>query len=73
MVKATVILMILILWFFSDKVAVKVRDRMVVGIGSLDEYGYSDVPVINGRGFAVKIADEKDLKAFLSELNAQNG
>ena len=56
-----------------DKVAVKVRDRMVVGIGSLDEYGYSDVPVINGRGFAVKIADEKDLKAFLSELNAQNG
>ena len=56
-----------------DKVAVKVRDRMVVGIGSLDEYGYSDVPVINGRGFAVKIADEKDLKAFLSELNAHNG
>ena len=56
-----------------DKVAVKVRDRMVVGIGSLDEYGYSDVPVINGRGFAVKIADEKDLKAFLSELNAQKG
>lgn len=56
-----------------DKVAVKVRDRMVVGIGSLDEYGYSDVPVINGRGFAVKIADEKDLKAFLSELNSQNG
>ena len=56
-----------------DKVAVKVRDRMVVGIGSLDEYGYSDVPVINGRGFAVKIADEKDLKAFRSELNAQNG
>lgn len=56
-----------------DKVAVTVRDRMVVGIGSLDEYGYSDVPVINGRGFAVKIADEKDLKAFLSELNAQNG
>lgn len=56
-----------------DKVAVKVRDRMVVGIGSLDEYGYSDVPVINGRGFAVKIADEKDLKAFLSELNTQNG
>ena len=38
-----------------DKVAVKVRDRMVVGIGSLDKYGYSDVPVINGRGFAVKI------------------
>ena len=56
-----------------DKVAVKVRDRMVVGIGSLDKYGYSDVPVINGRGFAVKIADEKDLKAFLFELNAQNG
>ena len=56
-----------------DKVAVKVRDRMVVGIGSLDKYGYSDVPVINGRGFAVKIADEKDLKAFFSGLNAQNG
>lgn len=51
-----------------DKVAVKVRDRMVVGIGSLDEYGYSDVPVINGRGFAVKIADEKDLKAFFLSL-----
>ena len=41
---------------------------MVVGIGSLDEYGYSDVPVINGRGFAVKIADEKDLKAFFLSL-----
>lgn len=54
-----------------DKVAVKVRDRKVESIGELADYKYSGVPVINGRGFEVKVNDEASYAAFAEELAQQ--
>lgn len=54
-----------------DKVAVRVRDRKVESIGELADYKYSGVPVINGRGFAVKVNDEASYAAFAEELAQQ--
>ena len=48
------------------------EDGVKQGINPFD-HGSAYTDIMKTRGFAVKIADEKDLKAFLSELNAQNG
>lgn len=40
-------------------------------IGELADYKYSGVPVINGRGFAVKVNDEASYAAFAEELAQQ--
>jgi sulfate adenylyltransferase subunit 1 len=53
-----------------DKVAVNIRAGRVERIYQLKDYSYGGVPVINGRGFAVKINDENDAKSFLAELDA---
>lgn len=52
-----------------DKVAIKIRDRKVVSIDSLASYEYSDVPVINGRGFAVNVGCEVELEKFKQDLS----
>ena len=52
-----------------DKVAIKIRDRKVVSIDSLASYEYSDVSVINGRGFAVNVGCEVELEKFKQDLS----
>ena len=53
-----------------DDVAVKVRDKKITDIISVDKYEYSDVPVINGRGFEVKANSNEEIKNFLAEYKA---
>ncbi len=53
-----------------DKIAVKIRDARVASIYKLDDFKYDGVPVINGRGFGVKIASDDDAKNFIKELYA---
>ena len=50
-----------------DSVAVKVRDRKITEILSASEYSYSNVPVINGRGFGVNASSDSEVKQFLKE------
>lgn len=50
-----------------DNVAVKVRDKKISEIIVLDKYSYGSYPVINGRGFEIKVYSEDELKEFLSE------
>jgi sulfate adenylyltransferase subunit 1 len=52
-----------------DKVTVAVRDKKITAIKPLNSYEYTGVPVINGRGFELKIADKETAAQFLSELN----
>ena len=52
-----------------DNVAVKVRDKKISEIIVLDKYSYGSYPVINGRGFEIKVYSDDELKAFLSEYN----
>ena len=50
-----------------DSVAVKVRDRKITEILPASEYSYSNVPVINGRGFGVNAYSDSEVKQFLKE------
>jgi sulfate adenylyltransferase subunit 1 len=54
-----------------DKVAVSVRERKITAIIPLSDFAYADVPVINGRGFAVHIAGADDAERFKSALAAE--
>lgn len=53
-----------------ERIFVQVRGRKVEKIAPLAEYQYSNVPVINGRGFAVAITSAQDAQAFLDDLAA---
>lgn len=54
-----------------DQVAVDIRNAKITRIYPLSDYTYQDVPVINGRGFGVKIASTLDAKNFLAELSKE--
>ena len=54
-----------------DRVAVQVRGRKVARLLTFDEYEYGgDVPVVNGRGFAVLAKTNEELKRFMSEYES---
>jgi sulfate adenylyltransferase subunit 1 len=55
-----------------DEVAVKIRDKRVAEIVPTSEYKYSDVPVVNGRGFEVLAKSDKEIAEFLSEYSQLN-
>lgn len=55
-----------------DWVAIKVRDRKIACIQSIDEYKYTGTPVINGRGFEIKANSEEKILNFLNEYNQMN-
>lgn len=50
-----------------DGVAVKVRDKKIADILPAAEYHYDGIPVINGRGFGVKVTSGEEVKKFLEE------
>lgn len=53
---------------FRDKVVVKVRNKKITEILPLLEYQYSQVTLINGRGFAIQVNNEEEYQAFISDL-----
>lgn len=52
---------------FRDLVAVSVRNKVITAITSVDDYKYSSVPVINGRGFEILADSDEKIKAMLDE------
>lgn len=50
-----------------DNVAVSIRNRKISEITKLNEYLYSSYPVVNGRGFEIKVSSEEKLNEFLKE------
>lgn len=50
-----------------DLVAVSVRNKVITAITSVDDYKYSGVPVINGRGFEILADSDEKIKAMLDE------
>ena len=55
-----------------DWVAIKVRDKKIIDIQSIDGYKYAGVPVVNGRGFAVKVNSAEEISEFLNEYKKMN-
>lgn len=52
---------------FRDLVAVSVRNKVITAITLVDDYKYSGVPVINGRGFEILADSDEKIKAMLDE------
>jgi len=55
-----------------DSVAVKVRNGKIEDILKFEDYSYGNVPVINGRGFEIKVSSDAQVKEFLSEYDPDN-
>ena len=55
-----------------DQVAVRVRDKKITAILPAADYVYDNVPVINGRGFAVLADSNEKVQQFLQEYAATN-
>lgn len=56
-----------------DSVAIRVRNKVITAIEPANEYTYDNVPVINGRGFEIKVKSNDDVKNFLNEYSETNG
>jgi len=50
-----------------DSIAVKVRGKRIAEITTAGDYRYGNVPVINGRGFEIKVHSNEDVKQLLAE------
>lgn len=55
-----------------DSVAIEVRDKRIASIKSIDDYKYQGVPVVNGRGFEVKVNSHEEVANFLNEYKEVN-
>ncbi|MBQ8942258.1 MAG: sulfate adenylyltransferase [Firmicutes bacterium] len=55
-----------------DNVAVKIRNKEVVDILTFDSYTYENYPVINGRGFEIKVNSNEDIQKLISEYKNTN-
>lgn len=53
-----------------DNVAIKVREKRITAILPAADYVYDNVPVINGRGFAVLAQSNEEVQQFLKEYEA---
>ncbi|MDR3204338.1 MAG: sulfate adenylyltransferase [Deltaproteobacteria bacterium] len=53
---------------FRDQIVVKIRDGLVGALSPFSEYRYEGYPLVNGRGFAVKVNSEDDWLKLNNEL-----
>ncbi|MGB8453737.1 MAG: GTP-binding protein [Anaerocolumna sp.] len=56
-----------------DWTAVKIRDSRIEAIGSIDDYHYSGLPLINGRGFSIQAVKEEEVVLFLKKYKSVKG
>ena len=52
-----------------DHIAVEVRKGTIQSIQSLDNYSYTGMPLINGRGFAIKVTSPAAFAQFMNEYH----
>lgn len=54
-----------------DRVYVKIRKETIEAIVPIEEYSYSDVPVVNARGFGIKVDSAGKVKEFLGAFKEE--
>ncbi|MGV8907140.1 MAG: sulfate adenylyltransferase, partial [Acetobacterium sp.] len=52
-----------------DKVAIKIRDKIITEIMYLDDYCYTGYPLTNGRGFAIQAFTQPEFEKFMKEYS----
>jgi sulfate adenylyltransferase large subunit len=50
---------------FRDKISIKVRGGKISSIHNIDDYNYEGYPVVNGRGFEIKVSSDSDVKRLI--------
>ncbi|GEP64093.1 sulfate adenylyltransferase subunit 1 [Clostridium beijerinckii] len=55
-----------------DSIVIEIRDKKITDIKSIVDYKYQEVPVINGRGFEVKVNSNEEVVKFLNEYKEAN-
>ena len=50
-----------------DRIAVEIRQEKVARILPLKEYAYTGYPLVNGRGFAIRVHTREDYDAFMHD------
>lgn len=56
----------------SDQVVVKIRDSKIDDILNLYEYTYEQLPLINARGFGIKVSSVNEFNQLLDEVNGKD-
>jgi bifunctional enzyme CysN/CysC/sulfate adenylyltransferase subunit 1 len=51
----------------SDGIVVLIRDKVVKDILRLSEYSYSYLPLVNARGFGIKVSSQEEYKQLIEE------
>lgn len=57
----------------SDAAVIKIRGKKITEIVRLDDYRYDKMPLVNGRGFGIKVNTEEQFNLFLKEFRAVSG
>lgn len=50
-----------------DHAVIQVRNKKIEAIQTLDDYRFNGFPLINGRGFSIRVNSAKEVKEFLRE------
>lgn len=58
---------------FRDEVAIQVRDGKISNIIPIKEYLYEGYPVVNGRGFGIKISSNDEAKELFNNYKEVSG
>ncbi|MGN1029999.1 MAG: sulfate adenylyltransferase, partial [Butyricicoccaceae bacterium] len=56
----------------SGKAAILIRDGKVADLFPLEEYKVTNHPIVNGRGFEIRVGSQEDLEEFLRAYQEQN-
>ncbi len=56
-----------------DWTVIKIRDSKIEAIKSIDDFHFSGVPLINGRGFSIQATTAEEAEQFLKEYKASEG
>jgi sulfate adenylyltransferase subunit 1 len=57
---------------FRNKAVVEVRGKKIKNIIELSDYSYNNLPVVNGRGFALNISSKEQFETFINEFHSEN-
>ncbi|MDF2943083.1 MAG: cysN [Herbinix sp.] len=55
-----------------DWIAIKVQNKKIIEMLSIDDYKYLGLPITNGRGFAVKAKSAEEVNLFLKEYKERD-
>jgi sulfate adenylyltransferase subunit 1 len=54
-----------------DQVVIQIRDKKIQNILELKDYEYTNLPLVNGRGFGIKVSSKDEFDLFINEYSQE--